>query len=250
MVMTRYDVLAQQWLRWKMGYRRTLLASFIGNAVSFNTNVFTGAAARYRVYGRWGYTLKEVWRISLFCYVTFLLGFLMVGGVIFTFEPLQLPAALHLPFGSLRGIGLMFWAVIAAYFAACAWRLRLGGNAMPELSFPKLRIAGHQIIAGTADWLLAAFALYLLLPAGAPPFADFVGMFLVAQFAGQISQAPAAGLGILEAAMLLMLNDFLPSSGTLGALLIYRCAYYFLPLLVAGIAFIWSEVHRRRQPHG
>ena len=65
-----------------------------------------------------------------------------------------------------RGPGRDWWS---AYLAASAMRrtpLRLGGLTLP---MPSARIAGAQLALSSTDWLLAALALYVLLPAGAPP---------------------------------------------------------------------------------
>jgi phosphatidylglycerol lysyltransferase len=74
--------------------------------------------------------------------------------------------------------------------------------------------------------------LYLFMPSelnmGWPAF---VAIYCIAFVAGQLSNVPV-GLGVLEAALLLLLPQ-VPPAKLLGAVLAYRAVYEVLPLLVA-----------------
>jgi uncharacterized protein (TIRG00374 family) len=79
---------------------------------------------------------------------------------------------------------------------------------------------------------LAAAVLYVLLPTH-PDLSYFIffGSYLLAQIAGIISNVPG-GLGVFETVLILLISPPIPSDQLLGALLVYRAVYYFLPLLV------------------
>jgi uncharacterized membrane protein YbhN (UPF0104 family) len=59
----------------------------------------------------------------------------------------------------------------------------------------------------------------------------FIAIYCIAFVAGQLSNVPA-GLGVLEAALLLMLPQ-VPPAKLLGGVLAYRAVFEILPLLVA-----------------
>jgi len=59
----------------------------------------------------------------------------------------------------------------------------------------------------------------------------FFGSYLLAQVVGVISNVPG-GLGVFETVLILLVSPPLTSDQLLGALLVYRAIYYFLPLLV------------------
>src|SRR5207244_3344284 len=82
-------------------------------------------------------------------------------------------------------------------------------------------------------WTIAAAVLYILLPDQLPlPFIRFLGIFLLAQVAGVVSNVPG-GLGVFEAVCLVFLAPYYSASQILGALVAFRCTYYLLPLFEA-----------------
>lgn len=92
--------------------------------------------------------------------------------------------------------------------------------------------------------MLAAAAFYVLLPASASVSrSSFFGAYLLAQIAGVVSNVPG-GLGVFETVMLLLLSSFISSATILGALLVYRGIYYFLPLIVAALLLGTYELRR------
>ena len=134
---------------------------------------------------------------------------------------------------------------MVAYLAASAMRrtpLRLGGLTLP---MPSATIAGAQLALSSTDWLLAALALYVLLPAGAPPLPSFVSAFLVAILVGMVSHVPG-GLGVFEGLMVVLLRPWLPAAALLPVFVVYRVVYYLLPLVLALLGLVCDEAHQRR----
>ncbi len=248
-VLTGFEILSLKYIGKHLSYTKTAVASFIGHTYSANINLLTGSAIRYRVYATWGLTAMEVTTMVLFCNLTFVLGYMMLAGVIFSIEPLEIPAILHIPFGSVRPLGLMFLVLIAGYLLWNIVRkepLHVLGHALPRTS---LRLSVQQILLSSLEWILASTALYLLLPASPVlGYVGFVGFYLLAQLAGQASQAPA-GIGVFEAVMLLLLAHVYPSATLLGILIAYRVMYYFLPLGLATIILGINEYHAHHRGH-
>jgi phosphatidylglycerol lysyltransferase len=248
-VMTGYDTLALKYIRHSLAYGRIALASFIGYAFSNNIglSMIAGASVRYRLYSSWGFSTLEIGKVIVFCSVTFWLGFLLLGGIIFMLVPMAIPLSLHLPHASLRLIGAFFIAVVAAYLL---WSFLVKKPLVIRgwpLLVPSIRLSLAQITIALVDWVLAGGVLYSLLPhLPGIPFYGFLGIYLLAQMLGLISQIPG-GLGVFETIILVLLSPVVQASEVLGALIVFRGIYYFLPLVVAAALLGIQEILRREK---
>lgn len=160
---------------------------------------------------------------------SFALGMVEVSGIVFVLAPGDTAALLQLPFRSLFPIGVANLTLVAIY---AGWSLRRRGPlqvwrwALPAVS-PRLLAA--QLIVPALDWTLAGAALYVLLPPEhGLSFPGYLGIFLLAQFAGLLSHVPG-GLGVVETILVLLLAPYLSASAVLGPLLAFRGVYYLLP---------------------
>ena len=248
LLLTGYDTLAVRYLRQTLSYRKTALVAIISYAISNSVGfaLLSGSAIRYRFYSTWGLSAAKIAQIITFCNLSFWLGLFAVGGTVFAFTPLAIPQQLHLPFLSVRPLGFIFLAVIIAYLlwsGLSSKPLKIRNWVFPHLPF-KLFLA--QIVLTSCDWMLAAMVLYVLLPIPKHfSFFSFFGIYLLAQFAGIISNVPG-GLGVFETVLILLLSPPIPSSQLLGALLAYRGIYYFLPLVVSILILGGYELNQRR----
>ena len=144
-----------------------------------------------------------------------------MGGLVFLLEPLALPTSLHLPFTSAHIIGVVFLVFVAAFilgsfFIKRPFRIRDWDFSVPS---PSLLIA--QIAIASMDWIMAGAVLFALLPATSGlSFPTFIGLFLLGQLAGMISQVPG-GLGVFESVIILLLIPYLHPTRVLGSLLAY-----------------------------
>ncbi|MDH4238059.1 MAG: bifunctional lysylphosphatidylglycerol flippase/synthetase MprF [Phycisphaerae bacterium] len=232
-VLTAYDTLALRYIRHRLEYPKIAVASFIGYVFSHNMTIVGGSTARYRIYSALGVSAGEVAKLVIFCGLTFWLGFFAIGGVVFISESREIPAALHLPFATVKPIGMIFIAVVAAYLIVIALRRRPLTIREWEFTIPSFPISVGQIAIASLDWLLACGVLYALLPAAAKlTYIEFLGIFMLAQAAGLLSYVPG-GLGVFEAVILLLLSDRVEKSSVLSCLVLYRLIYYLLPFAVA-----------------
>jgi len=230
--LTGYDTLAFRYVRHPLPYRRIAFSSFLSYVFSHNIglSIFGGSAVRYRLLSAWGLSTFDIAKIVLFCILTFWLGFFALGGLALIVDPIPLPGSMSLPVGDLRLAGVAFLFVVAAYvlWSATGKSARLRGV---ELPVPPLRLALSQVVISSIDWLLAAGALYVLLPeAPGLSFARFVGIFVLTTMVAFATHVPAA-LGVFETAMVVMLRPYLGADVVLGSVLAYRIVYYLLPLL-------------------
>jgi len=248
LVMTGYDTLALRYIRHPLAYGKTALASFIAYAFSNNIglSMFAGASVRYRLYSAWGLMAFEITQVIGFCTLTLWLGFLVLGGVVFLLEPLVLPTVLHFPFTSVHLLGGIFFAVVVAFILLSSFLKRPLKVRGWEFSLPAPGLLLSQITVASVDWALAGIVLYALLP----PVPDlsypgFIGLYLLAQLAGLVSQVPG-GLGVFETVIMLLLSPYLHPSQALGSLLAYRGIYYIFPLLAATASLGVQEVLRKK----
>jgi len=250
--MTGYDTLAFRNIRDPLPYRKIALASFAGYAFSNSLGfaLLTGTPIRARLYSGWGLTATQVTRVVLFCFLTFWLGFITLGGIVFLLEPLPLPQGFYFGLATSRPLGVLFLGLSLTYVALAVRRrepLVLRGI---ELPLPGWRLALGQIVLSCLDWGLAAAALYALLPDHRGlDFPRLLAVFLLAQLAGVASQIPG-GLGVLEASILYLLTRLTPDMPVphiVGALVAFRGIYYFAPLLVASLALAANEAHLRHE---
>ena len=242
LLLTGVDALGLWYVGHPLAYHRLALASFIGYVFSNNVTVIGGGAARYRIYSALGVSTNEVAELVLFCGLTFWLGFFTVAGVVFLFEPHDMPQEFHLPFESVWVLGVVFLLVTGAYLAGTALRRRPLKIRGWQFRVPPLPVSAGQIAISSVDWLLAAAVLYLLLPDGMHTgFTRFLGVFVLAQAAGLLSYVPA-GLGVFETVFLLSFANTGNTAALAASLLVYRLVYYFLPLIAASVLLTIHEI--------
>ena len=244
-LLTGYDALAFRYIGRPLPGRKIVFASFVGYAVGNNTGSFSliaGSGVRFRLYSAWGLSHLQIARVVAFCFLTFWLGFFFLGGLVFLLGSMTLPAAVPLPTGSPRLLGVLLLGMVGAYLLWGRLRQKPLTWGEEEFHLPSSRLALLQIGLASMDWILVGSVLYVLLPASFPfSFPEFLGFFLLAQIIGLVSQVPG-GLGVFESMFILLLPGSGLHSETLGSLLAFRMIYYFLPLAVAAVMFGFYEL--------
>ena len=247
MGMAYYDTLAFHHIGQAIDYRKSIFTGFISAAATNTVGLafLTGSAIRYRYYTTWGVSAIAIAQAIAFENVSFWLGLFAVSGVMFLSNPLAIPTQLKLPFLSVRPLGIIFLLLVVAYIVGSLISrepLKIRGH---EFRFPSLKIALAQIGISSMDWVVAGAVLYVLLPSTAPiSYPSFLGIFLLAQTAGVVSNVPG-GLGVFETVILLLLSPQIPAAAVLGSMLAYRGVYYFLPLGVATALMGLYEIGER-----
>jgi uncharacterized membrane protein YbhN (UPF0104 family) len=214
--------------------RIAALAGFTSYAIGHNVGAATlaGGVIRYRIYSAVGLDAKEVAKVCFIAGLTFWLGNAFVLGIAASIEPVALGAAVLLPPEVIRVLAAATLTILVAY-VAWVWRLpRYAGISGFRIRRPDGPLTLVQIGLGTVDLLCCATSLYLLLPQ-APPieFVAVLVVFVAALLAGFASHAPA-GLGPLDAIVVLGFPMF-DGSALIASLLLFRLVYYLAPLAVA-----------------
>jgi len=249
LALTAYDALGVRYVGGHVPYRRIALASFVAYVFSHNLGmaVLSGSAVRFRLYPLWGIAPVDVGRIIGFAVLTFWVGLLVLGAVLFTAMPLPLAPDWHLPVTTSRPLGVVALAALVAYGVLLVRRrtpIRLHGF---EIAMPDLRTTALQVVIGVADWTFAAAVLWVLLPAhSGVSLAWAIQVFLLAQTIGLASAIPG-GVGVFETVAVVLLAPALPAAAVLGSLVAFRIVYYLLPLVVGIVLFAGYELGRRPQ---
>lgn len=248
LLLTGYDILAVHALPDRPRWRSIILNSFICHAMSINVGFssVTGSSIRCHYYLRKGVQATEIARIVTFCFVTFWLGFLALGGAIFLFIPPGVPAFIHLPFSMLQPLGALLLLALGAYIAIIVMHkkpLSVRGWMIPAIP---ARVTFAQIAVAASEWILGTAVLFVLLPYH-PELTYFhlLSYYFLAQVSGLLSQVPS-GLGVFESIVLALVPEAIDPSMVVGSLLLYRLIFSLLPLSAAGSLLLIREVRYRR----
>ncbi len=243
-VLTAYDVLGLRYVRERLPYRRSALASFVAFAFSIALGhaVLTGGAVRYRLYTAWGVPAEAIAKVVAFCGLAFWVGYVSLGGVVLIVDPPAAPSGFPV---SPRVVGVVFVALFVAWVALNALRERPIQIWRWTVELPGWRMTLAQAAVASTDLAVAAAVLWILLPAGAVGFGPLLAMYLLAVVAGVVSLVPG-GLGVFDGLLVAMLTPDVPAATALGVVVAYRAVYYLLPLAVAAVTLAATEAARHR----
>lgn len=247
LAMTAYDRLAVAYVGHPLDAGKVTLASFISYAFSnsIGLSLLTAGSIRYRLYSAWGLSAEEIARLTAFTVLTFWLGIITVGGIVFLGVPVAMPVLAHLSIHSLRPVGLVFAMLVVGYLLVISFRKKSFQFRSWELPLPSVRLAWSQLLVGSFDWALAGSVLFVLLPKSSNlSFMQFLGIFLLAQVVALVSHVPG-GLGVFESMILLSVPG-IPADALFGSMLIYRGIYYLLPLVLAALLLGGNELLQRK----
>ncbi|WP_336997320.1 YbhN family protein [Leclercia sp. M50] len=242
-----YDLLGRVYCGHKLAKRQVMLVSFICYAFNLTLSTWVGGIGmRYRLYSRLGLPSSTITRIFSLSITTNWLGYVLLGGVIFTAGVVQLPAHWYIDQSTLRIIGIVLLLVIGFYLWACAFAKRRHVTIKNQkLVLPSWRFALAQMGISAANWMAMGAIIWLLMGEDINYF-FVLGVLLVSSIAGVIVHIPA-GIGVLEAVFIALLAGEHVSHGTIiAALLAYRMLYYFLPLGLATVCYLVLESRAKK----
>jgi len=237
-----YDLLARTYCGHKLAARQVMLVSFVCYAFNLTLSTWVGGIGmRYRLYSRLGLPGSTITRIFSLSITTNWLGYILLGGIIFTFGVVELPAHWYIDEGTLRIAGIVLLAFIAVYMWFCAFAKRRHATIKGQkLVLPSWKFALAQMAISSANWMAMGAIIWLLLVQEVNYF-FVLGVLLVSSIAGVIVHIPA-GIGVLEAVFIALLaGEHTTKGAIIAALLAYRMLYYFIPLLLALVCYLLLE---------
>lgn len=244
-VMIGYDAIAIRMIHGTISAKKIASASVLSYAfTNLLGTVIGGTPIRFRLYSAWGLTIAEIVRLIYYITLAFWMGLLFLSGLLFILTPIAIPARFDLPVMTSQPVGWLMIVVVIAFLILCAIRRKpihiFGVNIQP----PPLKIGIAQIAVASADFLLAAATLYVLLPDDIGiSFIPFVAVFQLAILVSLISHVPG-GLGVFEIVLVAMLSS--TSHALVASLLAFRMIYYVLPFLLAVISLSVELIRQHR----
>src|SRR5690554_74158 len=240
-VFSSYEVLGKKYIGHDIPVARIMPLGFVCYAFNLNLSAWVGGiAVRYRLYTRQGLSVATITQLISFNMITNWLGYIILAGIIFTLRLLNLPESWKIGATGLQVIGVILLLVASAYLLACAfskkrtWKIR-----EHEINLPSFKMALTQACIATLNWSLMGLLVFILLPDNAF-YPTVLGILLISGIAGVITHIPA-GLGVLEAIFIAMLQHEIPQGSIVAALLGYRALYFLLPLAIAVIIYLVLE---------
>jgi glycosyltransferase 2 family protein len=210
-------------------FRTALIANPIGRAIG--VSLVSGGALRYRMYSAYGLSARQVAAIIVIAAMPYLfaVGWLIDLSLLFNADDAS--NALRLPVSAVLALGAIGLAKDIGWLVFVSLRRQPIVIRDQPIPLPSLPHALLQIAIGLTQISLMTAILYLFMPPELNmSWPAFIAIYCIAFVAGQLSNIPA-GLGVLEAALLLMLPH-VPPGKLLGAVIAYRAVYELLPLLV------------------
>jgi uncharacterized membrane protein YbhN (UPF0104 family) len=224
-------------LRWQ-AFRTAVIANPLGRAIG--VAMVSGGALRYRMYAPEGLSLKQVGAVILLVAMPYVFGVGWLIDVSLLLHLKEASRAFQLPFAAVTAFAVLGLAKDVGWLAFVATRTQPITLRGQSIRLPSLRDALVQIAFGLTQISLMTTILYLFLPPELNmTWPAFVAVYCIAFVAGQISNVPA-GLGVLEAALFLMLPH-VPPGKLVGSVLAYRAVYELVPLGVALVLLLIYE---------
>jgi glycosyltransferase 2 family protein len=224
-------------LRWQ-AFRTAVIANPLGRAIG--VAMVSGGALRYRMYAPEGLSLKQIGAVILLVAMPYVFGVGWLIDLSLLLHLKEASRAFQLPFAAVTAFAVLGLAKDIGWLAFVATRtapITLRGQ---SIRLPSLRDALVQIAFGLVQVSLMTTILYLFMPPELNmTWPAFVAVYCIAFVAGQLSNVPA-GLGVLEAALFLMLPD-VPPGKLVGAVLAYRGVYELIPLGAALVMLLIYE---------
>jgi uncharacterized membrane protein YbhN (UPF0104 family) len=214
----------------RQAFRTAVIANPLGRAIG--VAMASGGALRYRMYAPEGLSIREVGAVILLVAMPYVFG---VGWLIDLSLLLHLQdaaRAFKLPVAIVAVFGVFGLAKDVGWLAFVASRKEPITIRGQSIRLPSLRDALVQIAFGLVQISLMTTILYLFMPPELNmTWPAFVAIYCISFVAGQVSNVPA-GLGVLEAALFLLLPH-VPPGKLVSAGLAYRAVYELIPLGVA-----------------
>jgi uncharacterized membrane protein YbhN (UPF0104 family) len=234
-----FDYLGLRYAGRPMPYRRAALASFtalsLGHTIGFAA--LSSGAVRYRFYSRWGLGAEDIAKVILFCGVTVGLGLAALGSAALLWRPDIAVRLGGFSPAAATALGVGAASACAAYVAACALVRRPLRIRSWRFALPSPRLAMAQVGVGALNFAMVAGCLHQALAAVADiGYAEVAAAYVIANCAALLSHVPG-GLGVIEA----VVAALIPGT-VVGALVVFRLAYFVTPFLLGMVVFALSEL--------
>ena len=241
LVYASFDLIGRTYIRQNLVWKQILPVGIISYAFNLNLSAWVGGIAmRYRLYSRLGVSTGNIAKILGLSLATNWFGYMAIAGVVFSSGLVTMPPGGKVSTTALQGIGALLVLARLGYLLACqfskkrTWKIR-----GMEINLPSVRMACLQLMLGALNWSLMAAVIFTLLPAKLD-YPLVLGVLLISAIAGVLTHIPA-GLGVLEAVFIALLQHEASRGSLLAGLIAYRAIYFIVPLLIALVMYLGVE---------
>ena len=245
-ILIGYDWLALKAIHKTLPMSKVSLVSFVGQTVSYNFGALLGGTSvRFRFYSVWGFSIHEILHLVLMLAVTFWIGAMGLGGIVFLIAPPEFPPELlaKMPLHNVRLLGALLTGIAVLYLVLCFFVRKPVHFFGKEFVFPTPKIAIAQVVVSWVDLICAAACMWVLLPSTiGVGYLQFLPGYLMAQVAVVLTHIPG-GVGLFELIIIHLTNTD-QEQVVFAAVLMFRLIYYILPLLCAAVVLAVYEVRR------
>jgi uncharacterized membrane protein YbhN (UPF0104 family) len=243
-----FDLFGRRYTQHRLSTSAVASTAFVSYAFNLNLGALVGGIGfRYRLYSRYGLDAATITRVLGLSMVSNWLGYLPLAGAVFATGVVALPAQFRIGEMALQILGVLLLLAAPAYLALCAFSgrryFRVRGL---RIDLPHAPMAFAQLLLSMTNWLTIAGIVWVLL-GGDVDYPTVLAALLLGAIAGVLTHVPA-GLGVLEAVFLTVLDGRIAEAPILAALLAYRAIYYLLPGLVALVVYLGLEAKARWRP--
>jgi uncharacterized membrane protein YbhN (UPF0104 family) len=245
--LTCFDAMGVRYVGRSLPYWRVGITSFAALSIGHNVGfaALSSGAIRYRLYSQWGLSAQEVAKLVLFCALTVGLGLGILGGLALLLQPGLAEEITRLDRPIILMLGSICMLVTAAYLAVAAFVRRPLRFRSWSLEPPNLKLALGQVLIGPLNFAFVAACLYEALAATAEvTYLGVATVYVIANVATLLSHVPG-GLGVIESVVLFLL----PQQQIIGALVLFRVAYFLVPLCIGSVMFVVVELLLRASGH-
>jgi phosphatidylglycerol lysyltransferase len=240
-----YEAVTLDAVRHPLGIVRPLVVYTIANSIGhcLGWSLVTGGALRWRLYERDGLSGRAIAAMAALSAVPFFLGSWLLLALASIAAASTLGPQINVSSGVLRGFG---GAALLSFVSVAVLLSRRGclNIGRFRLSTPGKKLLAVQIAAGVVELAIVASMLYVLMDVHATvSYSQFLVSYVAAVLLGQISSVPA-GLGVLEASLLMLLPQ-VPPATLIAAVASYRALYEVLPLAVGVMMLAIVELRWR-----
>ena len=241
-----FDLIGKRYTGHLLAKPTVMLVTAVSYAFNLNLGSWVGGVAfRYRLYSRLGLSTGTVTRVMSLSMLATWMGYMLLAGAVFAFQPPALPDTWAISADGLRWVGVGLLAIAGSYAGFCALsKTRSFTVRAHTIELPSFPMALVQLVMGAANWMLMSGIIFVLLEQQVE-YTAVISVLLLAAIAGVITHVPA-NLGVLEAVFVALLSHLVAAPQLLAALVVYRVLYYLTPLALAGIALLVLELRARR----
>ena len=241
--LTCFDAMGVRYVGRSLPYWRVGMTSFVALSIGHNVGfaALSSGAIRYRLYSQWGLSAPEVAKLVLFCALTVGLGLGILGGLALLLQPGLAQEITRLDRPIILALGTICMLVATAYLIAAAFVRGSLRFRRWSLELPNFKLALGQSVIGPLNFAFVAACLYEALAATADvTYLGVATVYVIANVATLLSHVPG-GLGVIESVVLFLL----PGQQVIGALILFRLAYFLVPLCIGSLSFALIELLMR-----